>query len=314
MGKIAKYISACALATSLIGGAAHADFPDRPISIVVPFGAGAADAIARSFGLELGRILETDVVVINAPGAGGTIGTAQAAGADPDGYTLSFQAVGPMATQPHLRDLPYDSESWEYVCRLYDGPAVLMTAAEPKYDTLESVISAAKDNPGEVVYGAGPGSVPHLAMLKFADEIDADMKLLPATGGSADSIKGFASGVVDLHAGPAILLSRFDVTPLAIFGEERSADFPELPTMKELGHDVVFSFWGGIAVPKSTPSEIVNKLSTACQEVVDAEGFADAMKKFKFPINFGNPDEYDAFARSELEKYGAIIEASGLKK
>lgn len=299
---------------ALVPFAAQAEFPERPINIVLPFGAGGADAITRAFALEMAEVVGQNVVVSSQPGAGGTIGTAAGATAEPDGYTLTFQAVGPMATQPHLRELPYDQDSWSYVCRWYDEPVVLMTGGDSEIDSVEELVAMAQADPNSLVYGAGPGSVPHLAMLDFASQLGLELRLLPSSGGSADAMQGMANGTVDLHAGPGVLLSRFEVRPLALFGTERAASLPDLPTMSELGSDVVFTLWGGLSAPAGTPDDVIEVLANACETIVTSASFIETLANLNFGASYAGPDEYRAFAQAELEKYGVIIANSSLAR
>ncbi|NCF33971.1 MAG: hypothetical protein GWP50_10440, partial [Proteobacteria bacterium] len=163
--KSLKKASVAAVATAgvLTASPALADYPnDKAVKMIIPFGAGGgADSIGRVFAAALQESLGQDIVAQNFTGTAGTVGAGQVAAANPDGYTIGWIPIGPLATQPHLRDLPYDKDSFKTVCNVTQANVVLMTTDATGYNTLEDVVAAAKEE--SLVYIGSPGSIPHVA-------------------------------------------------------------------------------------------------------------------------------------------------------
>lgn len=298
---------------SVAGGAAA--FPERPVTFVVPFSAGGGtDGVARAFQSQFAEALGGDVVVKNTAGASGTVGAAEAANAKPDGYTLGFLPIGPATIQPHLRKLPYDLGSWEFVCNVTSSPVTLMTQKDSPVKSLDDMKKAAADAPGKYVYGSsGPGTIPHLAMAATADKLGLEMKHVPHKG-TANAMKSMAGGVIQYFADTPVVLSRYDVKALAAFTTERIPGLENVPTMKELGYDMQFSVWRGIFAPKGTPADVVAKLDMACKAATESEGFKAFSEKTNTDILYMDSKAFGAFAQAEFEKNGAILKAAGLKK
>ena len=263
-------VSAVLVAT----GAAAQQYPSGPVTVIVPFGAGGgADSVMRAMQSKFAEILGEDVVVRNVSGAGGTVGAAEVASASADGQTLGFLPIGPATTQPHLRDLPYDIDSWDFVCRVTNSPVFLLTTKDSGLDSVEAVVEAAQAEPGKLAYGTpAPGSVPHLVMMAANDALGTEMKHVPHQG-SAEVFRSLAGGVVQFYANIPVDIERGDLQPLAVFAEERYPGYPDVPTMAELGHDLEFSIWYGMFAPAGTPGAVVQQLSDACGDTVASEEF-----------------------------------------
>ena len=301
--------SAALIATASFASAD--DFPSKPVTLVVPFSAGGGtDGVARAFQQDFAEALGSNVVVKNTAGASGTIGAAEAAAAKADGYTLGFLPIGPATIQPHLRDLPYDLNSWEFVCNVTASPVVFLVNKDSEASTFEDAMAAIKG--GENIYGSsGPGTIPHLAMAATADAVGAEMKHVPHKG-TANAMKSMAGGVIQYFADTPVMLSRFEVKALAAYTAERIPALPDVPTMSELGHDLEFSVWRGIFAPKGTPADVVEKLSMACETAAGSEGFKAFAAETNTDILFKNSADFAAFAQSEFEKNGDILKAAGL--
>ena len=306
-------ICACAgFSVALSASAAMADFPDdRPLTIVVPFGAGGStDAVARFLAPELEQRLGQSVVVRNETGAGGTIGSASVAASDADGYTLGYIPVGPLATQPHLRRLPYGPEDFDYVCRLSNSPNVLFAQAGGDYSSVDDVVSAARQAPGELVYVAVPGGMPHLSMIGLNELYGIEMKRI--TGDTSAAAKHISGGVAQFHSGPASTLKQFDLAPLAVFGDQRIPTLPEVPTLAELGHPLEFSTWFGLVVAKGTPEPILSTLEEACREASESESFHQHLVQLDTPIDFLGSQDYAQFVIDQYESLGELLSDAGL--
>lgn len=151
--------------------AVSADFPAKPVTIIVPFSAGGGtDITTRTLAAPMAEALGVEIVVKNTAGAGGTIGAAETARARADGYTIGMMPVGPMTTQPHLRALPYGPESFDYICQAYSAPSSLVVRQDSPFKSFQEMLAHAKANPGDLNYGVqAVGSIPHVAGLGMAD-------------------------------------------------------------------------------------------------------------------------------------------------
>ncbi|KPB02342.1 Bug family tripartite tricarboxylate transporter substrate binding protein [Ahrensia marina] len=294
---------------------AMAEYPERPVTLIVPFGAGGnTDAVARAFQADFAEALGGEIVVKNTAGAAGTIGTAEVAASEADGYSLGVIPIGPLTTQPHLRDLPYDKDSWEYVCNITKNPMVLLVSKDSPFNSVEDVKTELSANPGKYVYGsAGPGTLPHLAMAATMGALDVEAKHLPDSG-TADGMRSMASGTIQFFADPPLVLSRYDVKALASFTDERIEGLPDVPTMKELGHPLNFSIWVGIVAPKGTPADVVEKLSAACGEATKGPNFTKVTESTSTNVEYMDSATFGSFVDSEFEKNGQILKDAGLSK
>ena len=301
-------VAAVATAGVLTASPALADYPnDKAVTMIIPFGAGGgADSIGRVFAAALQESLGQDIVAQNFTGTAGTVGAGQVAAANPDGYTIGWIPIGPLATQPHLRDLPYDKDSFKTVCNVTQANVVLMTTDATGYNTLEDVVAAAKEE--SLVYIGSPGSIPHVAMIGLEKAFDISMKGIQGNTGQA--LKLINSG--DAHLNAALPIP--GMKPLAVFSAEEDPNHPGLPTVKSSGADLEFSIWMGVVVSKDTPDEIVAKLDEACAAATSSDGFRENMGKLNWPIAYKNAADFRAFYDAEYETLGGLLEAAGLKQ
>lgn len=317
-GPIRKLTVTTALSVATIAAGtmpAFAEYPERAVTLVVPFGAGGnTDAVARAFQADFAEALGAEVVVKNTAGAAGTIGTTEVAMADPDGYTLGVVPIGPLTTQPHLRDLPYDQNSWDYVCNITKNPMVLLVAKDSPFNSVADVKAELEANPGKYVYGsAGPGTLPHLAMAASMGAMGVEAKHLPDSG-TADGMRSMASGTIQFFADPPLVLSRYDVKALGSFTEERIEGLPDVPTMAEQGYPLSFSIWVGIVAPEGTPQEVVDKLSEACGTATTGPNFTEVTNATSTNVEYMDSAAFETFVQSEFEKNGQILKDAGLSK
>lgn len=322
MTNFKTYLSATAIvsagAIAMITGstsAVMAEYPERPVTLVVPFGAGGnTDAVARAFQADFAAALGSEVVVKNTAGAAGTIGAAEVAAADADGYSLGVIPIGPLTTQPHLRDLPYGKDSWEYVCNVTKNPMVFLVTKDSPFNSIADVKTELEANPGKYIYGsAGPGTLPHLAMAASMGAMGVEAKHLPDSG-TADGMRSMASGTTQFFADPPLVLSRYDVKALGSFTDERIEGLPDVPTMKEQGYPLSFSIWVGIVAPKGTPDDVVQKLSAACEEATKGPNFTKVTSSTSTNVEYMDSAEFGSFVESEFEKNGQVLKDAGLTK
>jgi len=292
-------------------------FPDKPVTIVVPFGAGGGtDITTRTLATEMAKALGADIVVKNTAGAGGTIGTAEVARANADGYTIGMMPVGPMTTQPHLRKLPYSPDSFDYICQAYSAPSSLVVRKDSKFNNLNDMIAYARANPGKMNFGIqAVGSIPHVAGLGILDATGIKYEFIPYKG-SAPTFKAMLDGTVDMFVAHISFLTKNadQVKSIAMLSETRASTAKDLPTAKDQGIDLNFPIWGGLVAPKGLPKEVLGKLESACEAGMKSAGFSGRMGDLRMPVTFLNSNDFKAFVGSEFSKNEKLLRKAGLIK
>ena len=255
---------------------AEADYPSRPITLIVPFAAGGpTDVVARILGDHMSRTLGQQLVVENIGGAGGTTGMARVAAAEPDGYTLGVGNMGTQSAAPALYpNLKYDpATSFAQVgIANFTPQAIVAKKANPAKD-LNEFIAYLKVNQAKLSYGhAGVGSISHVSGTLFNAQFGLKPALV-AYRGTAPALNDLVGGQIDymvdqsLNVIPQIKAGTIRV--FAIAAAERLESLPDVPTTKEAGVDFIFSAWNAMVAPKGTPKEIIEKLSTALNKALD---------------------------------------------
>lgn len=308
---------ACLSAMLALGSvpAATAAYPEKPVTVVIAWPAGGAtDLLARAVQDAFSKALGGQIVIKNVAGAAGTIGAAEVASAQPDGHTLLVTPIGPMAIQPQRMKLTYDIASFEPVCKLVDSPIVMMSPPGSRFKTIADVVAQAKADGGKLAYGStGPGTIPHMSMLGFAKAAGVQMKHVPFKG-SADVVQAMLSSTIELFADQPNLVPQYNLTPIAVFAEQRIPGYMDTPTAKEAGLNLLFSIWNAMYAPKGTPADVLAKLEAACKSTLADAGVIDALGKQKQPISFLDRAGLKAFTELESAKAKVLIEEAGLKQ
>ncbi len=302
-----------ALGFALFAGIASAEYPERSISVMVPFGAGGGtDVPARFFAAEMEVILDQNIIVSNVEGAGGTVGATQLSKAEANGYNLGFMPVGTTTTQPHLKKTSYNADSWTPICMVSQGPFYLVVGSNSPIQTIDDYIAAAQSD-GIKFAGAGPGSMAHVAQLTLDDKLGITTQYIPTKGGGdiATEING---GRADATAWFSDFSSRFGWRAIAIMSDKRSDQHPSVPTMAELGYDTQVSVWFGFFAPAGTPGDIVSVLSSACEKAVATESFKENMAGANRLIRYMGKAEFTAFFRDAFDLNGQLLREAGLIK
>lgn len=321
------FAAACAfsLAALFASTGAHAQdantYPNRPITWVVPFGAGGVtDNSARFVAKVLSEKIGQAVIVENKPGAGGIVGVEYVAQAKPDGYTMVYGSSGPMATFVSLyKKLSFTPlKSFVPVNGMADSSLLLVVNSSRPYKTVEEFIAYLKKNPGKVNYGsAGAGTAPHLIGEMFQIATGTSMVHVPYKASAnlySDLLAGTIDAIFDYTVVMRPHIEAGKVVPLGISREDRLKSFPNVPTFKERGLDVVLTAWASIAMPIGTPPEIVNKMSAAFQATMSDP----AVIKYSDENDFGNlgslgPQKMKDFYASETEKFRILVDKAGLR-
>lgn len=285
------------------------------VQMIVNFAAGGpTDIVGRLMQNEMAAALGQAVVVRNVTGAGGTIGTAEAARARPDGQTILFSPVGPMAIQPHFRrGLSYGLENFAAICQVADSPVVMMTPKTSGLRSVADVVARARaQGSGFPFASTGAGSIPHISNIAFMRLANIEMNHIPYRG-SGEVMLAFQQGQVQLFTDQTLLIRQYDLHAIAFLTERRNPEFPDVPTMREQGYDLVYTIWSGLYAPAGTPEAMMARLEAACERTIRHPEVVAGMNRVAQPILYRNRPEFAAFSRSESEKFRALIEAAGLR-
>jgi tripartite-type tricarboxylate transporter receptor subunit TctC len=294
-------------------------FPTKPVKAIVPFPAGGlVDSIARITSDKLSAKLGQSFIVENKPGAGGTIGAAQAASAPADGHTL-LMVLDTHAVNHHLYSgLAYDPfKSFAYVSRLVSSPQMVAAAANFAPTSLAELIAFAKSKPGDVTYGSiGAGSANHLNALLFEARTGVKMTHVPYKGG-APMIQDLLGGQINISfvAAPTNLqhVKAGRMRPLAVGPANRMAQMPDVPTLSESLPGFEASSWVGLVAPAATPTAILGEIHKAyVAAITDAEVKAK-LEGQGFEIVVSSAADFTAFVKSESDKLGKVIKDNNVK-
>lgn len=285
-----------------------------PITIVVGFtAAGPSDMMARLMAPELSTRLGAPVVVRNATGAAGTIGAHEVARARPDGTTLLMSPVGPMVIQPHFRrDLPYTATDFTPICQVADTPVVLMTTQNgPR--TLEALAAQAREAGGRLNFAStGPGTIPHISTVALARALGVEMTHISYRG-NADAVAALLRGDVTIFADQPGTLRTHNLHAIATFGPERTAEFPNVPTMVEQGHALTYGIWSGLFGPAGMPADQVARIDAACQAALRAPSVVSGFERLATPIVYRDVTAFRTFRDDEFGKFESVIREAGLR-
>jgi tripartite-type tricarboxylate transporter receptor subunit TctC len=295
-------------------------WPAKPIRVIIPFTAGSTiDIVARIVFEPLGRQLGQALVIENRGGAGGTVGAAAVARAEPDGYTLmahSSAHVNTPAIYPHA---PYDTANdFAAIAAFGSSPNVTVVAPERSIKTLQQLVGAAKAKPGSIIFGsAGVGSATHISaeMLRFAAGFEA---LHVPFRGMPEVLTEIMSGRVDFACSSIATALPFiregKLVALAVSTPQRSSALPDVPTTLEAGYkNSDYTFWNGLFAPANTPRDIVNKLAQEMQKALAAPGVPEKLAQQGIDPMPITPTAFDAQIRREIDLILALAKAANLK-
>ena len=317
---ISKIITGLLVATGVAVAPVAAAWPDRPISIVVPYApGGTADALARIVAERLGPQLDTSAVVINRAGASGVIGSSSVARSRPDGYTVLYDAT-PLSINPHLQTLPFNpSNDLAPVTLVAVTPMIVTVPADSPYSTFDDLINAAKQSPGELTYGSGgQGTVQFMAATLMHQAIGADLLHVPFRSGG-EAINALIGKHIDMMFVnlPAVSghINGGLARPLAITSSERNTAYPDVPTVGESAIEGYEAYeWNGMFVPSGTPDDIVEKLNEALRNVLAMPDVQAQFERLGSRIVASTPAEFGSFFESETAKWATTVEAAGIEK
>jgi tripartite-type tricarboxylate transporter receptor subunit TctC len=303
----------------LLSLAVHAAYPDKPVKLVIPFPPGGSnDVMGRYIAAELGKRLDTAVVVENVGGAGGLIANAMVASAPPDGYTLLLVSVA-YAFSPALYKTPYDpATAFVPVAMLGSGPVVVAVNPKVPVNSLRDLIAMAKSKPGQLNYAsAGVGSFQHLAAELFKREAGVDIVHVPFKGGGPammDVIAGNTQVAVGSLAQMVPQIQGGKLKALAVGSKERIPALPDVPTIAEAGlPGYEATNWWGVMAPAGTPRAVVERLHKELNTVIvspDTKKRFDAEGAESMPMSSA---EFGRFVQGELGKWARVVKDAGIR-
>ncbi|MCY7386985.1 MAG: tripartite tricarboxylate transporter substrate binding protein [Burkholderiales bacterium] len=317
-----KILAACAVLLAVATGAAHAQYPNKPIRLIVPFApGGSSDIVSRSFAGEMGRILGQTVVVESKPGGAGNIAMQEVKGSAPDGYTIILGHVGTLAVNPAMfAKLPYDPvKDFVPITLLAKVPSLLVVNAEKlKVKNLKELVEYAKKNPGALNYGsAGNGSSGHLAMAYVALTAGFTATHVPYKGTGPMMTDLLAGRLEATFTGAPPLLAHVKagtLRPIAVGTAKRSPAMPDVPTVAEQGYPgFETSQWYGLMAPAGTPDAIIQKLAQAAVEAGKTATVSDRLKAEAAEPSTSTPKEFADFIKVEAVRWNDVVKKSGIK-
>jgi tripartite-type tricarboxylate transporter receptor subunit TctC len=317
-----RSLAVLAAGLAFAAGAAQAAWPERPITLIVPWGAGGGtDATARIIGSLLEKELKQPVNVVNRTGGSGVVGHQAIASAQPDGYTIGMATVeiGMMHWQG-LTELK--GSSYTPIALVNADPAGLQVRADSSYKTAKELIDAIKASPGKLKSsGTGQGGIWHLAIAGMLRSLNVDPAASPwvPSNGAAPGLQDLVAGGIEIVPcslpEARSLIDAGKVRSLAVMDAKAAVLYPNVPTLKAAtGSDWTLAAWRGIVAPKGLPNDIRDKLLTALEKVHKSTEFNDFMKQRGFGVTWMPPTEFAAFMEKSSNDLGAVMKAVGIVK
>jgi tripartite-type tricarboxylate transporter receptor subunit TctC len=314
-------IAAAILAASVVG--AKADYPDKPITLIVPWAAGGGtDAVARLIASGLEQQLGTNVNVVNRVGAGGVLAHSEIADAPPDGYTVGL-ATTELSTYYWGATGDVTWEAYTPIALVNFDPSAIHVNASSKWQTAKEVMDdiRAGEAGAYKMSGVPIGGAAHLSFggLLHSMGIDPTKVVLVPSQGAAPGFQQLAAGGVDIVPSSlpegAAMVEAGKVRPLATIAAERTAAFPDVPTVKEaLGVDYQAGAWRGILAPKGLPDDVREKLTTALKAVYDSEEFTKLMAERGFGKVWAEGDDFAKYLEKDFAQTGEVMKAIGIRQ
>jgi len=299
---------------------AAASYPNKAITIIVPFAAGGnTDVKTRLVAKQLGDILKQPVIIDNRPGASGNIGIELLTRAAPDGYTIAMGSFGPLAVNPWIYPkLNFDPKSLVPIILLEKSPLVLSVPSDKPFRTVGDIVNAAKAKPGSLnIANAGPGGAHHLSAELFEGSAGIDMVGVAYKGGGP-AATALLAGQVDMmfeQTGAALpSIQAGKIRPIAVTSAKRLASMPDVPTFTEAGYPAVtVSNWMGYVAPKGTPPAIVAKLHAAFAKAIEHPEVKDRIISQSNEFGGGSSKDFAAFIDNESDKWSRLVKSRNIK-
>ena len=317
-------IAACAAAAALspaFAANAAADYPNRPIRLIVPFGAGGStDMVARLLADKMGQILGKAVVVDNRGGAGGSIGASEIAKAAADGYTIGMATVSTHGSNPAIfRKLPYDAiKDFAPITNVMSVPSVFVVNASVPAKTMKEFIALAKANPDKYTFASpGTGSLGHANIENFMNLAGIQLLHIPYKGAGqaiTDALGGQVNAMTDNLPSTLPHIKAGQLRPLAVLALKRSDVLPDVPTYTELGYPQMGDGgWFGLVAPAGTPKPIIDKLNAAAHKVMASSDYLEKQKSISGESMGNTPEQFAKQIKTAIERYTAVAKRANIK-
>ena len=306
------------LGLALLAGLAHAEFPDKPVRIVVPFApGGGTDLIARTLGQGMSQALGQPVIIDNKPGAGTVIGTDLVAKSAPDGYNLVIATLAHAVNPSLLSKLPYNNDTaFAPVSLIGRGPNVLVVRTESPFKTVKDVLDAARSGKKLTYASQGNGTSAHLAGEMFANLTKLDFLHIPYRG-AGPAMVDVLGGQIDLFFGTAAavgnLVDQGKLRALAVTTPEPSPAFKGVPTVAASVPGYAVESWYGFFVRAGTPAPVIAKLNAAVKKAAQNPEFVKKVEQEGLIVTASEPAEFDRYVKAEEARWRKIVKENNIK-
>jgi tripartite-type tricarboxylate transporter receptor subunit TctC len=317
---LSKSIAAVAIACSF--GAAHAAWPDRPVTLIVPWAAGGGtDATARIVGALLEKELGQPVNVVNRAGGNGVVGHQAIAGAQPDGYTLGMITVE-ISMMHHQGLTQLSPKNYTPLGLMNVDPAAVTVSMASPYKNMDDLMKAIRANPGKLkASGTGQGGIWHLALAGMLKDLKLEASAVPwvPSNGAAPAMLELAAGGIDIVTAALpearSLIDAGKARPLAVMADSPAALYPNVPTLKSAtGSDWTIGVWRGIAGPKGLPADVQNKMETVLKKINSSKEYQDFMAGRGFGVAYADAAGFGKFMEKGDADMGRILGALGMAR
>ncbi len=311
------HIRAAALLAATAAGPAFAAWPEKPIEAIVPWPAGQElDILARTIVPVLSRQLGVPMAVINRPGGGGVVGTAEAMRAKPDGHTILFNSIGPMLSQPMAGNAPYKVTDADPVGMFNASTFVVIVRGDSPFKTIQDLEAHAKKADKPLVLGHfGPAAVPTQTVYRMASQKKWTFRGVTFSPASPAQLK---SGDADFVTAPyntaRSAIAAGEARAILTFNPTRLHELPDVPTLREAGYDFDVLVWQALFVPKGTPPAIRDRLAAAMQVALKDPSVLELAKKINTPLFWKNAEEMTAQIRADELALTPVMTELGLIK
>jgi tripartite-type tricarboxylate transporter receptor subunit TctC len=312
---IVKLAAAAAVAGMASVSPAVAEFPEKPIEFIIPFGAGGgADIEGRLLATEMGKVLGTSFVPINKVGGGGAVTYTYVKNAAPDGYTIAWSSTSVLTTT-NIGNVDFKHDAMDHLGQVEWQPMPFAVKGDARWASFADFVKECQEKPETLkVANSGTGSATHLAAIALLDAANCKVTHLPVgvKRRNASVLSGEADAMIAPLTAAINLTKAGKIKVLAMPSEERSPIMPDVPTAKEMGHDVVFNLFRSLSVPKGTPDDIKAKLTDAMTKAAKSEAFMALAEKNGFTVDPMTSADFDKMIVAEDAKVKGIMESAGL--
>ncbi|PWC36058.1 tripartite tricarboxylate transporter substrate binding protein [Azospirillum sp. TSO35-2] len=302
----------------MTSGALAADYPAKPIELVVPYAAGGGtDLVARAFADAAKKHLPQSIGVVNKTGGAGAVGFSEIMAARPDGYKLGVGTVE-IAMLPHMGIARFSVDDFTPIARLNAEPSAVTVNVDSPWKTFDEFLAYAKANPGKVRIGnSGTGAIWHLAAEALAEKTGTQFNHIPYDGANPAVTALLGNHIEAVTVSPAEVVNHVNAGKLrilAVMADQRAAAFPDVPTLKDKGIDLTVYTWRGIVVPKKTPAAVVDTLRTAAKATAEEPSFRESLAKMNLTYAYADGPEFGAAMQKDNAFFKALMTKLGMAK